>query len=216
MTTNVRDNVLKIIHKIAGIGELRTVEEMAEYEGNIVTEWLRSLDMMGYSQAFLDNGYDELEICKQIGPDDLDAIGVVELDHRSDILMAVDRLREEGGTAVYFTLVGPSSDDEQGGNSRDTTSDGRVPSVDWTGSDASADSRAPLMGRAGRTSSLESADATVGISSPLPLAYRDAPVSSRGLYQERRTSADSRVLGNTPDILRRVSILFRISVCSKS
>ena len=30
----------------------------------------------GYSEAFIDNGYDELEVCRQIGADDLDAIGV--------------------------------------------------------------------------------------------------------------------------------------------
>ncbi|XP_072178143.1 uncharacterized protein [Diadema setosum] len=185
---------------------------MAEYEGNIVTEWLRSLDMLCYAQAFLDNGYDELETCKQIGPDDLDAIGVVDLEQRSDLLMAVDRLREEGGTAVYFTLVGPSSDDEEGGNNRESLSAGRVPSVDWTGSDAgSADSRAPLMGRVGRTASIESADATLGIG--YPLVYRDSPSFSRGLYRERRTSADSRVLSNTPDILRKYGAALSTSLC---
>ncbi|XP_041461364.1 uncharacterized protein LOC121412653 [Lytechinus variegatus] len=183
---------------------------MAEYDGNIVTEWLRSLDMLAYSQAFLDNGYDELETCKQIGPDDLDAIGVVDLEQRSDLLMAVDRLREEGGTAVYFTLVGPSSDDE-GGSTIDELSTGRVPSVDWTGSDAgSADSRAPLVSRVGRTPSMESADANLGLGLGLVgiphVGYRDSPgLQNRGLYRERRTSADSRVLSNTPDILRKVS-----------
>lgn len=197
---------------------------MAEFDGNIVTEWLRSLDMMAYSQAFLDNGYDELETCKQIGPDDLDAIGVVNMEQRSDLLMAVDRLREEGGTAVYFTLVGPSSDDDDdGGNTVDELSTGRVPSVDWTGSDAgSADSRAPLVNRVGRTPSMESADANMGLGLGLvgiPHVYRDAPcLPNRGLYRERRTSADSRVLSNTPDILRKVSrsTIHNQSMCSQS
>ena len=28
--------------------------------------WLSSLDMRGYHQTFLDNGYDDLEICKKV------------------------------------------------------------------------------------------------------------------------------------------------------
>ena len=73
-------------------------------EANIVENWLRSLGLVQYTQAFLDNGYDDLEVCKQIGPADLDAIGVRRPDHRGDVLHAVRRLLEHGGTAVYFTL----------------------------------------------------------------------------------------------------------------
>jgi poly(A) RNA polymerase GLD2 len=71
---------------------------------NIVEEWLRSLNLIHYTQAFLDNGYDDLEICKQIGQPDLDAIGVQKPTHRKEILDAVRSLRELGGTSVYFTL----------------------------------------------------------------------------------------------------------------
>ena len=42
-----------------------------------VDEWLRSLGLLNYVQAFIDNGYDDLDICKQIGDEDLDAIGVI-------------------------------------------------------------------------------------------------------------------------------------------
>ncbi|XP_077866342.1 sterile alpha motif domain-containing protein 5-like [Saccoglossus kowalevskii] len=82
---------------------------------NIVHEWLRSLDMLQYAEAFIDNGYDDLEICKQVGQPDLDAIGVEHPDHRMDILDAVSRLKEEGGTQVYFTLepTGESSDSDR-------------------------------------------------------------------------------------------------------
>ena len=73
-------------------------------DGCIVEEWLRSLNLVHYTQAFLDNGYDDLEVCKQIGDADLDAIGVDDLCHRSDILGAVKILKEKGGTVVYFTL----------------------------------------------------------------------------------------------------------------
>ncbi|KAJ8315191.1 hypothetical protein KUTeg_007341 [Tegillarca granosa] len=71
---------------------------------NIVSDWLKSLNLDCYAQDFFDNGYDELEVCKQIGDPDLDAIGVTKGTHRKKLLQAVTRLREEGGTSVYFTL----------------------------------------------------------------------------------------------------------------
>lgn len=33
---------------------------------NIVSEWLRSLHLAKYAESFIDNGYDDLEICKQV------------------------------------------------------------------------------------------------------------------------------------------------------
>ena len=65
-----------------------------------VEDWLRSLGLIQYTQAFLDNGYDELDICKEIGEEDLDAIGVRNIKDRVDILGAVNRLKQSG-TAVY-------------------------------------------------------------------------------------------------------------------
>ncbi|XP_023241423.1 uncharacterized protein LOC111639717 [Centruroides sculpturatus] len=73
-------------------------------EENIVENWLKSLHLGRYAQSFIDNGYDDLEICKQIGEPDLDAIGVSDATHRQQILRAVRVLLEHGGTAVYFTL----------------------------------------------------------------------------------------------------------------
>ncbi|XP_051171518.1 SAM and SH3 domain-containing protein 1-like isoform X3 [Leptopilina boulardi] len=71
---------------------------------NIVVEWLRSLHLGQYSESFIDNGYDDLEICKQIGDPDLDAIGVFNQAHRARLLHSVKTLREEGAASVYFTL----------------------------------------------------------------------------------------------------------------
>ncbi|XP_051868405.1 SAM and SH3 domain-containing protein 1a isoform X2 [Pristis pectinata] len=73
---------------------------------NIVLEWLKSLKLAQYGESFLDNGYDDLEVCKQIGEPDLDAIGVESPGHRHLIKAAVARLREEEetGAVVYFTL----------------------------------------------------------------------------------------------------------------
>ncbi|XP_066149643.1 SAM and SH3 domain-containing protein 1-like isoform X1 [Euwallacea fornicatus] len=71
---------------------------------NIVTEWLKSLRLGQYSESFIDNGYDDLEICKQIGDPDLDAIGVFNPTHRARLLQSVRTLREEGAASVYFSL----------------------------------------------------------------------------------------------------------------
>lgn len=72
--------------------------------GNIVVEWLRSLHLGQYAEGFIDNGYDDLEICKQVGEPDLDAIGVLNPAHRHRLLHSVRSLREEGAASVYFTL----------------------------------------------------------------------------------------------------------------
>lgn len=71
---------------------------------NIVVEWLRSLQLGQYAESFIDNGYDDLEICKQVGEPDLDAIGVLNPQHRQRLLHSVRTLREEGAASVYFTL----------------------------------------------------------------------------------------------------------------
>ncbi|CAB0042606.1 unnamed protein product [Trichogramma brassicae] len=71
---------------------------------NIVVEWLHSLHLGEYAESFVDNGYDDLEICKQIRDPDLDAIGVLKQSHRLRLLQSVKRLREEGAASVYFTL----------------------------------------------------------------------------------------------------------------
>lgn len=72
---------------------------------NIVCEWLKALGVPQYAEGFLDNGYDDLEICKQIGDPDLDAIGVVDPQHRQKLLKSVRHLRENGATSLYFVLT---------------------------------------------------------------------------------------------------------------
>ncbi|XP_055384780.1 uncharacterized protein LOC129614276 isoform X2 [Condylostylus longicornis] len=76
---------------------------------NIVCEWLRALGLGQYAESFLDNGYDDLEICKQVGDPDLDAIGVVNPQHRHTLLKSIRQLREKGAASVYFMLSDPSS-----------------------------------------------------------------------------------------------------------
>ena len=71
---------------------------------NIVQEWLSFLQLPHYAAAFLDNGYDDLETVKQVGPADLDAVGVVSVHHRAFLLDAVRVLREQGAAWVYLLL----------------------------------------------------------------------------------------------------------------
>ena len=70
-------------------------------------DWLSTLKLSQYVEAFVDNGYDDLEVCKQIGEPDLDAIGVRVEYHRHRLLSAVARLREADhrkSPGHYFTL----------------------------------------------------------------------------------------------------------------
>ncbi|XP_064552633.1 uncharacterized protein SKIP isoform X4 [Drosophila montana] len=76
---------------------------------NIVCEWLRALGLAQYAESFLDNGYDDLEICKQVGDPDLDAIGVDNPAHRHKLLKSIRSLREKGAASVYFMLNDPNS-----------------------------------------------------------------------------------------------------------
>ncbi|KAF5300419.1 hypothetical protein FQA39_LY02218 [Lamprigera yunnana] len=56
---------------------------------NIVIEWLKSLNLCHYGENFIDNDYDDLEICKQVDKPDLDAIGMTNIQHRNVILESV-------------------------------------------------------------------------------------------------------------------------------
>ncbi|XP_059209046.1 SAM and SH3 domain-containing protein 1 [Centropristis striata] len=74
---------------------------------NLVLEWLSKLNLAQYVEAFIDNGYDDLEVCKQIGEPDLDAIGVQIQYHRHRLLTAVHNLKDEDqrkAAGYYFTL----------------------------------------------------------------------------------------------------------------
>uniref|UniRef100_A0A3B4WI39 Sterile alpha motif domain-containing protein 5 n=1 Tax=Seriola lalandi dorsalis TaxID=1841481 RepID=A0A3B4WI39_SERLL len=74
---------------------------------NLVLEWLSKLHLAQYVESFIDNGYDDLEVCKQIGEPDLDAIGVHIQYHRHKLITAVQNLKEEDkrkAAGYYFTL----------------------------------------------------------------------------------------------------------------
>ena len=79
------------------------------YDENIVSVWLRFLNIEEYTEQFIDNGYDDLETIKQMGEEDLKAIGIDNQKDEEMILLSVKILREQGAAWVYF-LIGDEED----------------------------------------------------------------------------------------------------------
>ena len=69
---------------------------------HVVWTWLHTLDQEHLFESFLENGYDDLETVKQMGEEDLLAIGVEDQDTRLVINQAARMLREKGAAWVYF------------------------------------------------------------------------------------------------------------------
>lgn len=65
-----------------------------------VEDWLRGLGLLLYAQSFYDNGYEDIDTCKEINYEDLDVIGVKSERDREDIIAAVQKLKQN----VYFVL----------------------------------------------------------------------------------------------------------------
>lgn len=77
----------------------------------LVAHWLSGLGLPDYLQSFIDNGYDDLAVCQEIGADDLDAIGVKLEADRSVILGAVGKLRGQVYTELDREFFPPPSFD---------------------------------------------------------------------------------------------------------
>ena len=71
--------------------------------------WLESLGLGQYTEPFLDNGYDLQELCANIKPEDLDAIGVEEERHRTAIFSEASKLRDEARARFKKSKGGGSS-----------------------------------------------------------------------------------------------------------
>ncbi|XP_074034041.1 uncharacterized protein isoform X2 [Leptinotarsa decemlineata] len=84
-----------------------------------VEDLLQKMSLHEYISVFILNGYEDLELFKEIEPSDLDYLGIVNTEHRSKLLTAVQLLHEldcsEG------EIAGSSSEcDEHRGLTRDT------------------------------------------------------------------------------------------------
>ena len=74
------------------------------YDENIVSVWLKFLNIEEYTEQFIDNGYDDLETVKLMGEEDLKAIGIDNHKDEEMILLSVKILREQGAAWVYLLL----------------------------------------------------------------------------------------------------------------
>jgi len=120
--------------------------ETGEMVPNIVVEWLTFLQLGHYSKGFLDNGYDDLETVKKIGPADLDAIGVLSAHHRAFLLDAVRVLKEQGAAWVYLLLGSAGAIPDQGGCSeRDQDQQDRVSASSGIASGSGTGSSQPWL-----------------------------------------------------------------------
>ena len=81
----------------------RTMERSQSTSFQQVEDWLRGLGLLQYAQSFYDNGYEEIDTCKEITQEDLDVIGVKSERDRDDIITAVERLKQN----LYFELEAP-------------------------------------------------------------------------------------------------------------
>eukprot|EP00163_Fabomonas_tropica_P010083 TRINITY_DN2008_c0_g1_i1.p1 TRINITY_DN2008_c0_g1~~TRINITY_DN2008_c0_g1_i1.p1 ORF type:complete len:468 (-),score=147.68 TRINITY_DN2008_c0_g1_i1:177-1580(-) len=71
---------------------------MADELPQEVLDWLKSINLMRYADAFGENGYDDLEVIAELNDDDLNEIKVLP-GHRKKILMYARQLKE-GGAAT--------------------------------------------------------------------------------------------------------------------
>ena len=59
-----------------------------------VEELLQKIGLSEYISVFVLNGYEDLELFKEIEPSDMDYLGIVNADHRAKLLTAVQFLHE--------------------------------------------------------------------------------------------------------------------------
>lgn len=59
-----------------------------------VEELLSRIGLKEYTSVFILNGYEDLELFRELEPADLDYLGIVNVDHRGKILTAVQLLHD--------------------------------------------------------------------------------------------------------------------------
>ena len=70
-----------------------------------IEQWLSSLGFKQYTQLFIDNGYDDFELCKQLRENDLDLMGITIPIVKGEILSSVNSLKHaENAPHVYFSM----------------------------------------------------------------------------------------------------------------
>lgn len=70
-----------------------------------VEDLLRKMNMQEHISVFVLNGYEDLELFKEIEPSDLDYLGIINSEHRAKILTAVQLLHDLDCKYAYVTIM---------------------------------------------------------------------------------------------------------------
>jgi predicted ATPase/class 3 adenylate cyclase len=79
-----------------------------------ITQWLRSLRLEQYVDAFLKNDIDS-EILPELTTDDLIGLGVTSIGHRRKLLAAIATLRDSSSTPANARILSTDADAQDGG-----------------------------------------------------------------------------------------------------
>jgi class 3 adenylate cyclase/tetratricopeptide (TPR) repeat protein len=79
-----------------------------------ITQWLRSLRLEQYADAFLKNDIDG-EILPELTADDLIGLGVTSIGHRRKLLAAIATLRDSGSSTSNARILSTESDGQAAG-----------------------------------------------------------------------------------------------------
>ncbi|EAT45530.1 AAEL003199-PA [Aedes aegypti] len=77
-----------------------------------VEELLLRIGLKEYTSVFVLNGYEDLELFKELEPSDLDYLGIGNTEHRAKILAAVQLLHDLD--CKYLPVAGSSSENDEG------------------------------------------------------------------------------------------------------
>lgn len=70
-------------------------QQQQQHHQRQVFNWLDDLNLTHLFDKFIENGYEDLELCMKIGESDLNAIGIQDLRERISLLQAVRQLQHE-------------------------------------------------------------------------------------------------------------------------
>ncbi|XP_053095164.1 caskin-2 isoform X13 [Pangasianodon hypophthalmus] len=76
------------------IGNLSIPEWLPEYTPVDLGEWLNAIGLPQYHKRLLDNGYDSINIVRDLTWEDLQEIGITKLGHQKKIMLAVKKLSD--------------------------------------------------------------------------------------------------------------------------
>ncbi|XP_052397327.1 caskin-2 isoform X4 [Carassius gibelio] len=74
------------------IGNLSIPEWLPEYTPQDLGEWLSAIGMPQYHKKLSENGYDSINIVRDLTWEDLQEIGIIKLGHQKKIMLAVKKL----------------------------------------------------------------------------------------------------------------------------